>query len=130
MKTIIAGSRNIEEYQAILDAIEASGFEITEVISGGAKGVDSLGERYGTEKGIPVKVFPADWESYGRKAGIMRNKEMAAYAEALIAVWDGNSPGTYNMIAEAQSRKLKVYVLRVRMNQNLKESPRIPWKED
>lgn len=130
MKTIIAGSRNIEEYQVILDAIEASGFEITEVISGGAKGVDSLGERYGTEKSIPVKVFPADWESYGRKAGIMRNKEMAAYAEALIAVWDGNSPGTYNMITEAQSRKLKVYVLRVRMNQNLKESPRIPWKED
>jgi len=130
MKTIIAGSRNIEEYQAILDAVEASGFEITEVVSGGAKGVDSLGERYGLEKGIPVKVFPADWESYGRKAGIMRNKEMAAYAEALIAVWDGTSPGTHNMIAEAQSCKLKVYVLRVRMNQNLKESPRIPWKED
>lgn len=130
MKTIIAGSRNIDEYRAILDAVEASGFSITEVVSGGARGIDTLGERYAQEKGIPVKVFPADWESYGRKAGIVRNQEMANYAEALIAIWDGNSPGTYNMIAEAQARNLKVYVLTVRMPQTLKETPRIPWKED
>jgi hypothetical protein len=100
VKTIIAGSRNIVEYQALLDAIEASGFEITEVVSGGARGVDSLGERYAKEKGISLKIFPADWESHGRKAGIMRNTEMAHYADALIAVWDGlifnNIPTTSN----------------------------------
>jgi len=87
VKTIIAGSRNIVEYKALLDAVEASGFEITEVVSGGARGVGALGERYANEKSIPLKIFPADWESYGRKAGIMRNTEMAHYADALIAVW-------------------------------------------
>jgi len=130
MKTIIAGSRNIEEYQLVLSAIEASGFEITEVVSGGARGVDSLGEKYGLEKNLPIKVFPADWEQHGRKAGIMRNKEMAAYADALIAIWDGNSPGTYNMITEAESCKLKIFVSKVVIGQSLKEIPRIPWKED
>ena len=120
MKTIIAGSRNIEEYQAILDAIEASGFEITEVISGGARGVDSLGERYGTEKGIPVKVFPADWESDGRKAGIMRNKKMAAYAEALIAVMFNNSKGTSHMISESIAKGLKVFVIEVELDESSK----------
>jgi predicted Rossmann fold nucleotide-binding protein DprA/Smf involved in DNA uptake len=130
VKTIIAGSRNIVEYQALLDAIVASGFEITEVVSGGARGVDSLGERYAKEKGISLKIFPADWESHGRKAGIMRNTEMAHYADALIAVWDGLSPGTLNMINQAQSRGLKVYTLRVRVSQDLKENSEAPWNKD
>lgn len=130
MKTIIAGSRNIVEYQSVLDAIKASGFEITEVVSGGARGVDSLGERYAKEKGIPLKVFPADWESYGRKAGIMRNTEMSCYADALIAVWNGDSPGTYNMLNQAKSKGLKIYVLKVKDSQDLKENADFPWNKE
>ncbi len=85
-------------------------FEITEIVSGTCKGVDQLGEEWAGRKGIPVKRFPADWNQYGRRAGPLRNREMAKYADALIAIWDGESRGTKNMIDEALREKLEVYV--------------------
>lgn len=90
-------------------AVIASGFQITEVVSGRATGVDRLGEYWAAIAGKPVKHFPADW-SLGRAAGHIRNGQMASYADALIAVWDGQSPGTRNMIETARKRGLKVYV--------------------
>lgn len=130
MKTIIAGSRNITDYNDAVSAIKKSGFAITEIVSGGAKGVDALGERYGMDNNIPVRVFPADWENNGRGAGHIRNTQMAEYAEALIAIWDGTSPGTFNMIQTAKNKGLKVYVEKLSNAQILKEMPRIPWKEE
>lgn len=75
-------------------------FKITEVVSGGAEGVDQLGKDWAYKNGIPSKQFNAHWSENGRAAGPMRNREMAAYADALIAVWDGESRGTKNMIEE------------------------------
>jgi hypothetical protein len=112
VKTIIAGSRDIEDYGWVCAAVEESGFTVTEVVSGGAHGVDHQGERWGHYRDIPVKVFPADWKKYGKGAGPVRNRQMADYAEALIAVWDGASKGTENMIREAKARDLKVFVYR------------------
>ena len=60
--------------------------------------------------GTDVKEFPANWARHGRSAGPIRNQEMAEYADALIALWDGKSKGTENMISEAQKRGLKVYI--------------------
>lgn len=116
MRTIIAGSRTIDTYTAVALAVHASGWaeEISEVVSGAARGVDALGERWASEHGVPVKRFPADWGAYKKAAGPMRNEQMAAYADALIAVWDGESRGTEDMIARAEARGLKVYVHRVR----------------
>lgn len=74
-------------------AVDASGFRITEVVSGVAHGVDKLGERWAQAHKIPVKQFPAQWNKYGNAAGPIRNREMAEYADALIAVWDGQSRG-------------------------------------
>lgn len=92
-------------------ALKRAPFEITEVVSGACKeGVDRLGEEWAGRKGIPVKRFPADWNQYGRRAGPLRNREMAKYADALIAIWDGESRGTRNMIDEALREKLEVYV--------------------
>lgn len=112
MKTIVAGSRNCNSFKTVYEAISNSGFsdEISEIVSGGARGVDQLGERFGKKFDVPVKIFLANWEKYGRMAGIMRNREMAEYANALIAIWDGQSRGTANMIEEAKKRNLKVYV--------------------
>lgn len=110
MRTIIAGSRQIWSIPLVEDAIKASGFDITEVISGGCRGVDEIGEAYADSKGIPCRVFPADWNKHGRAAGPIRNAQMAEYAQALIAVWDGVSRGTLNMIREARKRGLKVYI--------------------
>lgn len=110
MRTIIAGSRNINVYELVLDAIRCSNIEISEVICGEAKGIDILGKRYAEENGIPTKSFPADWNTHGRAAGPIRNKQMAEYGEALIAIWDGKSKGTKNMINVATSLGLRVYV--------------------
>jgi len=110
MKTIIAGSRNITELKYVEEAIVESGFTITEIVSGGAKGIDSLGEYYGTKHKIPIKKFPANWKLHGKKAGPIRNEEMAKYAEALIAIWDGKSTGTRDMINRAIKKGFKVYV--------------------
>mgnify|MGYP001328458387 CR=1 FL=1 len=110
MKTIIAGSRTIEDASLLASAIKGSTFKITEVVCGGANGADKLGELWARDKKIPVKYFYPDWASYGKSAGPRRNALMAGYAEALIALWDGKSRGTKNMIELAQKQKLKVYV--------------------
>lgn len=110
MKTIIAGSRSIHNFKIVEDAIRECGWVPTEVICGCALGVDDLGDRWASERNIPVKHFPAQWRNYGRSAGIIRNRAMASIAEALIAVWDGKSRGTKNMIQEAKNKNLKVFV--------------------
>ena len=88
--------------------IRTCGWKITEVVCGGAKGVDSLGKQWAEEHQVPVTMFPANWEKYGKSAGPKRNQEMAEYAEALIAVWDGKSRGTKSMIDLAVERDLPV----------------------
>lgn len=110
MKTIIAGSRDIVEYNILLEAIKSAPFSVTTVISGGARGADALGETYANSARIPLSVHPADWNNYGRRAGFIRNIEMAQSAEALIAVWDGKSRGTKRMIEEARKHSLVVHV--------------------
>jgi hypothetical protein len=112
MKTIIAGSRTINNYSLIVDAINESGFDITEVVCGEAKGVDTLGKLWAYSENIPVKSFPADWNTFGKSAGYKRNVQMGEYANALIAITSG-SPGTKHMINIAKEKGLKVFVKRV-----------------
>ena len=110
MNVIVAGSRSITDIKIVAQAINESGFDVTEIVSGTARGVDVLGEEWAKSKGIPVKRFPADWEGLGKGAGFIRNAEMAEYADALVAIWDGKSRGTKNMIEQAKSKGLKVHV--------------------
>jgi SLOG family YspA-like protein len=110
VKTIIAGSRSIRFYHHVERAVALSGFTINEVVSGGAPGVDRLGEQWAAWHGVPIARFPADWELFGKSAGVRRNSQMAKYADALIAVWDGESSGTEHMIDVAEKKGLTVYV--------------------
>lgn len=109
-RTIIAGSRTVEHIALVEQAIEASGFRITEVVSGCAAGADLFGEQWAKRKMIPIKRFPADWRTRGKRAGVLRNEDMARYADQLIAVWDGVSPGTRDMIERARHHGLVVHV--------------------
>ena len=115
MKVIIAGTRTITDKAILAEALMAcpKDIVITEVVSGCANGVDTLGELFAAEFNIPVKKFPAEWDAFGKAAGPRRNEQMARYADALIAVWDGQSRGTLDMIAKAKVRGLKVYVHQV-----------------
>lgn len=110
MRTIIAGSRGIFRYTEVVTAVKASGFKISCVISGGANGVDTLGEEYAYNNKLKCEVYPANWGKYGKVAGYRRNQLMAAKADALIAIWDGMSKGTKHMIDIATKQGLKVYV--------------------
>jgi hypothetical protein len=109
MKVIIAGSRSIEDKEVVLQAIADSKFTITEVISGGAKGVDRMGEEWAEEQGIPFRVIRTGWKRGGRGGGFVNNEDMADQAEALIAVYDGESKGTKHMIDTMRKRGKKIF---------------------
>ena len=114
MKVIIAGSRSISDsfiVHTIIDNFDLFD-NITEVVSGKCpSGVDKLGEEWAEANDRPVKLFPADWKTYGKGAGYKRNQEMAEYAEALLAIWDGESKGTGHMIDIARREGLLVEVV-------------------
>lgn len=106
-RVIIAGKRSFNDYDTLRDVCDniladKCRSHTVVVISGGADGADSLGERYAQERGYDLQRFPADWQQYGRAAGPIRNRQMADNADALIAFWDGESRGTKNMIETAR----------------------------
>lgn len=113
MKVIIAGSRGITDIRLVEKAIQSSEFNITEVVCGCARGVDTLGKDWAISNNIPVTYFPAKWDTYGKSAGYIRNSKMANYADALIAIWDGKSKGTKHMIDLANKNGLYVYIDKV-----------------
>ena len=113
LRCIIAGGRDYHNYDTLLEAIQECQFPIATVVSGGAKGVDALGERYAGEMNLKLNIYNADWERNGRAAGPIRNRKMAENADALIAIWNGESKGTKNMIETATKLGLLVYVKRV-----------------
>ena len=90
--------------------------ENTIIVSGGAKGADSLAEKYAAANGIEIKVFPAEWNKYGRSAGPIRNKKMLDYisddaGSLVIAFWNGKSRGTKNTIENAQKMKIATFIV-------------------
>lgn len=116
-RIIIAGSRNFtdkERLYKILDNRLASIKDDVEIISGHCRGADMLGEQYAKDHNIPVVVFPADWNTYGKKAGYIRNKQMAEYASeengVLIAFPIGEARGTKMMIGLAHDYDLETEV--------------------
>lgn len=114
-RVIIAGTRTFSDYSLLAEYADKKLAEVSkrdsiEIVSGGASGADALGERYAKERGYYIRRFDAEWKRYGRAAGPRRNKQMAEYADALLAYWDGKSRGTKNMIELAKENGLKVGV--------------------
>lgn len=115
MKLIIAGSREIDHRvkveRIINGVVEEHELEVTEVVCGGARGVDTIGMFWARKRKIPVKYFRAEWNKYGKRAGYKRNEQMAEYADALVAIWDGESRGTKHMIDLAEDYGLLCVVV-------------------
>jgi len=111
MNVIIAGSRTASKrdvWNALCQCPWTN--EISCVISGCAQGADTIGASWAKWKSLPVIEMPADWKTHGRSAGMIRNKDMLNIADALIAVWNGQSMGTKNMISIAKKKGLKCFV--------------------
>lgn len=120
IRIIIAGGRDFSNYSLLkqnVDTIVKSFHnENLTIISGTARGADTLGEQYAEEHHLPIRKFPADWDTYGKAAGHIRNAQMAKYASEgtkgmLVAFWDGKSRGTDNMIQTARKKDLEVYIV-------------------
>lgn len=86
----------------------------TEIVSGGARGIDTCAAYYAKAKGIPLKEFLPDYRTYGRVAPLVRNRLIVDYADAVYAFWDGRSGGTKNVMTYARSKGKELHVFRVR----------------
>jgi len=113
-KVIVAGGRDFTDYallQSTLQHLLSKKSDI-EIVSGVARGADSLALQFATKYNLPVKIFPANWDLYGKSAGFKRNIEMAEYADACVCFWNGKSKGTADMIRVARLYKLQVRVIK------------------
>lgn len=114
-RVIIAGGRDFNNYPLLertMDYLLSKVNDEVMVVCGKARGADSLGEAYAKRNGYAVAYFPAQWNTYGKLAGYMRNEQMAQNADAVVAFWDGKSRGTEHMIRTAERYGLKVRVKR------------------
>lgn len=116
MKLIIAGSRTITQYGFVEASIAFLGIEeqITQIVSGGADGIDKLGERWADEHNKPTTgedfyVTPEEWQKLGKAAGPKRNDRMAQYADACLLIWDGESKGSKSMKEKAELHGITLY---------------------
>lgn len=127
MKIAIIGSRDFKDYK-LLEKILSVETDISCIISGGAKGADTLGVKYAMEHSIPYKVFLADWKDlsfpdaviketikgvkYDAKAGIRRNKQIIENCDKVIAFWDGTSPGTFDSLQKAKKLNKEIKIVK------------------
>jgi len=115
-RTIIAGSREILNRDAVFDAIASCPWSISVVLCGMARGADSIGEMWANQNKIPVERYPAQWNRHGKSAGPIRNELMAVAAGGeggLVLVWYGDSPGSRHMLGIARSRGLAIHEVRL-----------------
>ena len=129
LRLIVAGSRKWPWKRYLFDAISffTKNYEKAhiEIVEGEARGPDLWAREWAETNGVAFKPFPADWDEAPRAAGFIRNQQMAEYGNALLAFWDGVSPGTADMIKRAQAAGLKVVVinlLKVRAYEQRKRS--------
>ena len=124
LRIIIAGGRDFTDYDKMKNALDSwkktkklSAYNSVTEVCGCAEGADDLGRRYAKENGWNVSEFPANWELLGKPAGILRNRDMAAFAQPsngiegyLLAFWNGKSRGTKNMVETAIQYGLKIVI--------------------
>ena len=108
-KVAVVGSRTFNDYDLLKDELESLE-RIDVIVSGGAKGADSLAQQYADEKNIETKIHLPEWEKYGRAAGPKRNQKIIRESDVVVAFWDGKSRGTLSSIkiAEKMGKAIRV----------------------
>ena len=122
MRVIITGGKEFNNYEVLATKCNEvlrnynNGILPVRIVSGGARGTDTLGEVYAKEMGYELSVFPADWDKYGKPAGTLRNVQMAKFATEdeniglLIAFWDTKSRGTSHMLRTARDYGMNIEI--------------------
>jgi|SRR6266853_665132 len=117
MKVLVCGSRHFEDYERlkreVLRILPIGNHMNTIVISGHARGADSLGERLAKDMEFKCEIYPADWNTYGKRAGPIRNSQMLKEGkpDLVIAFRGPNSRGTQNMITQARKARVPVEII-------------------
>lgn len=133
IRALIAGSRSFENYPYLCTCLDPeilklqALYDVT-IISGGAKGTDSLAERYATEMNIPFELFKAEWDKQGKAAGYIRNEKMVAVATIAYLFWDYASRGTQHTITLCRKHDVPLTIFDVRASTIVvltKASPRL-----
>jgi len=102
LRVAVVGGRDFKDEQQLKNVLDELNPRPTQIISGGAKGADTLAKKYADSNNIICTVVPARWELYGRAAGPIRNKEIVRLSDMVVAFWDGKSRGTKNTINTAK----------------------------
>ena len=98
MRVAVIGSRSAPANAPMLILKELPA-NVSEIVSGGATGIDSAAEEVAHSLSLPLRVFLPDYAQYGKQAPLMRNLQIVAYADEILAFWDGRSKGTQHTIA-------------------------------
>lgn len=110
MKIAVIGSRSFNDYGLLKETLAS--LEISEIVSGGAKGADSLAEQYAKEANIKTLIFKPDWAKHGKSAGFKRNVDIISNSDMVVAFWDGESKGTKHSIDTAEKQGKKVLIIK------------------
>lgn len=108
MKIIVAGSRDFTDFEKVRRELDDflckyQSLDKFEIVSGHARGADTLGEEYAALRGLKLKLFPAKWKQHGKAAGPIRNIQMAKYADMLFVFINNESSGSMHMLQTIKS---------------------------
>ncbi len=110
MITAVIGSRSFSDF-ALLSQVCRS-LSVSSVVSGGASGADSLATRFARSSGLPLRVFPPDYERFGRRAPLVRNWQIVRSVSQVVAFWDGRSRGCAHALFCARRLSVTTFVVR------------------
>lgn len=110
MKVAVIGSRSLY----VNDLENYLPKETTEIVSGGAVGVDRSARRYAKQNGLKLTEFLPDYDTYGKYAPLKRNLQIIEYADIVYAFWDGRSGGTSFVIENCRKMGKKVRIFKAR----------------
>lgn len=115
MKIAIIGSRTFKDFELLSRTVKlyckANNILLKTIVSGGAKGADTLAERFAKENSLEMKIFHPEWELLGRNACSARNTQIVKFADIVFAFWDGKSPGTKDSITKAEKLGKEVIII-------------------
>ena len=118
MKLAIVGGRDFNNSVDIIDVLTSwffdplnNKFRFDTIISGGAKGADSLGEQFADDYEVKKQIFKPEWDKYGKSAGFIRNQTIVDNCDMVLAFWDGQSRGTADTIAKAKRAKKPTFII-------------------
>jgi hypothetical protein len=112
MKLAVIGSRNFSDSHILTQTLNMlhEEYNVTTLVSGGAKGADIMGQRWAEIRSIETEIYIPDWNLHGKRAGLLRNQDIVNSADLIVAFWDGVSTGTRHAIDLAHSSKTPVIV--------------------